>query len=127
MSGFFRKTVASLFSLALVAACGEMTEEEIQSTAAEIHSRVITIDTHDDIPTNFATPEVDPGVRGNRKVDLPKMMEGGLDVAFFVVYVGQSERTPENYERARTDALMKFEAIRRLAYEMHPDKTELAL
>jgi membrane dipeptidase len=84
-------------------------------------------DTHDDIPTNFATAEVDPGVRGNRKVDLPKMTEGGLDVAFFVVYVGQTERTPENYERARADALMKFEAIRRLAYEMHPDKTELAL
>src|SRR3712207_7281341 len=61
-------------------------------------SRVITIDTHDDIPFNFATPEVDPGVRGARQVDLVKMREGGLDVAFFAVYVGQGPRTPRSEE-----------------------------
>jgi membrane dipeptidase len=127
MSGFFRKTVAACFSLALLTACGEMTEEEIQSAAAEIHANVISIDTHDDIPTNFATAEVDPGVRGNRKVDLPKMREGGLDVAFFVVYVGQTPRTPENYARAKADAMMKFEAIRRMTHEMYPEQIELAM
>ena len=127
MSVFFRKTVASIFSLTLLAACSdEMSEEELQVRAADIHARVITIDTHDDIPSNFATAEVDPGVRGNRKVDIPKMIDGGLDVAFFVVFVGQTERTPENYERAKEAAMTKFDAIRRMTYEMYPDKIELA-
>ena len=45
-------------------------EEEIVEQARGIHERVLTIDTHDDIPFNFATEEVDPGVRGERKVCL---------------------------------------------------------
>jgi membrane dipeptidase len=94
--------------------------------ARAIHDRVVTIDTHDDIPFDFATPEVDPGVRGTRQVDIPKMVEGGLDVAFFVVFVGQGPRTPEGNERAKELALTKFRAIRRMAEEMHPDKIAIA-
>ena len=94
--------------------------------ARAIHDRVLTIDTHDDIPFNFATPEVDPGVRGARQVDIPKMVEGGLDVAFFVVYVGQGPRTMDGNERAKEQALTKFRAIRRMAEEMHPDKIAIA-
>lgn len=101
-------------------------EEALVAKARAIHQRIITIDTHDDIPSTFATPEVDPGVRGNRQVDLPKMREGGLDVAFFVVFVGQGPRTPEAYEKAKADALIKFDAIHRLAEKMHPDEIELA-
>jgi len=111
----------------LLAACGnELNEEEIVARATEIHSRIITIDTHDDIPGNFATADVDPGVRGDRRVDLPKMRAGGLDAAFFVVYVGQGERTPEGYERARQVAQGKFDAIHRMAEEMYPDEIEIA-
>ncbi len=98
----------------------------LAAKARAIHQRVITIDTHDDIPFNFATPEVDPGVRGQRQVDLPKMREGGLDVAFFIVYVGQGPRTPEGYEKAKADALTKFEAIHRLTEKMYPDQIQLA-
>jgi membrane dipeptidase len=112
--------------LNLSACSSEMTEDEIVARATEIQERVINIDTHDDIPPNFGTAEVDPGVRGDRQVDLPKMREGGLDVAFFVVYVGQTERTPENYAQAKADALAKFEGIHRVTEEMHPDEIELA-
>ena len=31
-----------------------------------IHASVLTIDTHDDIPLDFATPDADPGMRGDR-------------------------------------------------------------
>jgi membrane dipeptidase len=113
-------------SLVLLGACApEMSEEEILAAATAIHERAITIDTHDDIPFNFATAEVDPGVRGDRQVDIPKMTEGGLDVGFFVVYVGQTERTPQNYEQAKTDAMTKFDAIHRMAKDMYPDQIEL--
>ena len=100
------------------------TEEEIIALARGIHDRILTIDTHDDIPFNFATEEVDPGVRGDRKVDIPKMVEGGLDVGFFIVYVGQGER--DRYEFAKERAMTKFDAIHRMTEEMHPDKIELA-
>ena len=100
-------------------------ESELEARAREIHGRVISIDTHDDIPADFATPEVDP-LNADRQVNLEKMRAGGLDVAFFVVYVGQTERTVENYERAKSDAMTKFEAIHRMTDDMYPDLIELA-
>lgn len=103
----------------------QMTEDQIIAKAKEIHSHVLTIDTHDDIPFNFATAEVDPDT-ADRKVNLTKMKAGGLDAGFFIVYVGQTERTPENYEQAKADAMTKFDAIHRMTEEMYPDKIELA-
>src|SRR5688500_11185101 len=74
--------------------------------ARAMHTRIITIDTHDDIPFNFATPEVDP-LNADRQVNLEKMKAGGLDVGFFIVFVGQSPRTAESYEKAKADARTK--------------------
>jgi len=102
-----------------------MSEEEILERARGIHARVITIDTHVDIPTTFGS-DVDPGVRGEYQNDLPKMREGGLDAAFFIVYVGQGERTPEGYAAANRTAMSKFDGIRRMSYEMYPEQIELA-
>jgi membrane dipeptidase len=104
----------------------DLSEEELLERAREIHARVITIDTHVDIPNNYATDEVDPGVRGSFQVDLPKMREGGLDAAFFIVYQAQGERTEEGKALARRIAQTKFDAIRRMTYEMYPDQIELA-
>ena len=101
-------------------------EASLIKRARDIHNRVLTIDTHDDIPFDFATLEVDPGIRGSRQVDLVKMEEGGLDAAFFIVYVAQTERTPENYAQAKVDAMTKFNAIHRMAEEMYPDRIEIA-
>ncbi len=104
----------------------KLSEDDTLATAQEMHGRLLTIDTHVDIGADFATPEDDPGVRGERKVDLPKMREGGLDAVFFAVYVGQRERTPENYEQVKADAIVKFDAIHRMAEEMYPDQIEIA-
>ncbi len=125
----------ALFVVATLSGCGGGSQgeegaaagaEDLVARARAIHERVITIDTHDDIPDDFATAEVDPGVRGNREVDIPKMVEGGLDAAFFVVYVEQTERTPANYEAAKQAALDKFNAIRRMTDSLYPDRIELA-
>jgi len=111
--------------LPFIVGCNTQSEESIQAHAREVHARAITIDTHVDIPGNFATPEADPGVRGERRVDLPKMREGGLDAVFWAVYVGQGERTPERYAAAKDQALNKFAALRRVP-DMYPDLIELA-
>jgi len=100
-------------------------DPDLESRARAIHEAVLTIDTHDDIPFDFATPEVDP-LDADRQVNLRKMEAGGLDVGFFIVYVGQTERTPENTERAKADAMTKFEAIHRMTDEMYPERIGLA-
>ncbi|MCG8469731.1 MAG: dipeptidase [Gemmatimonadetes bacterium] len=102
-----------------------MSEAEIERRAREIHEAVITIDTHDDIPLDFATPEVDP-LDADRQVNLEKMRAGGLDAGFFIVYCGQTERTPANYEAAKACARTKFDAIHRMTDEMYPDLIGLA-
>ena len=53
------------------------------------------------------------------------MREGGLDAGFFIVYYGQTGRTPEDYEAAKEGAMTKFDAIHR-AVSWHPDTIELA-
>lgn len=93
--------------------------------AQAIHASVITIDSHDDIPYDFATTTVDP-LNADRQVTLEKMREGGLDVAFFIVYVAQTERTPDNYTKAKADAMIKFNAIHRMAEEMYPELIDIA-
>ena len=122
---------ASLLAAAALAGCATtgtspLSEADLTAAARSLHERIVTIDTHDDIPLNFATAEVDP-LNADRQVNLTKMRAGGLDVAFFAVFVGQTPRTAENYERAKADALTKFTAIRRLTSTMYPDRIELAL
>ena len=118
-----------MHALALLITTGLLAVSEqdaILEKARAIHGRVVTIDAHVDIPFDFATDTVDPGFRGDRQVDLPKMIDGGLDAAFFNVYVAQERRSPEAYAKAESDARIKFEAIHRMAETMHTDKIELA-
>jgi membrane dipeptidase len=128
------KQLTCLLSIIVLtlSACGPketpaLTEAELIEKAKGIHERVITLDTHDDINTTNFTAETNYTQRLSSQVNLPKMMEGGLDVAWFVVYTGQGELTPEGYEKAYANADDKFKAIHRLCEEIAPDKIELAL
>ena len=57
----------------------QISEIDLRTTAETIHDAVITIDSHDDIPFDFATESVDP-LNGVRQVNLEKMRVGGLNV-----------------------------------------------
>ena len=123
----FRTLMMSILLIFYFACSRQMTEEKILAKANEIHEKIVTLDTHVDIPLNFATEELNLGTRlERRKVDLVKMKEGGLDGVFFAVFVGQGERTPEGYEKAKEQALTKFDAIHRMCEIMNPDIVELA-
>ena len=119
----------SLIVLFLGCGQGEQMEapllDDLEARARAIHESVITIDTHDDIGYDFATPAVDP-LNADRQVNLEKMRAGGLDAGFFIVFVGQTDRTPANYEAAQEGAMTKFEAIHRMAEELYPDQIEIA-
>jgi membrane dipeptidase len=106
-------------------------DDALTAKARAIHERVMTLDTHNDInPSNFTSVCNYTMDLGNQ-VNLPKMIKGGLDASFFIVYVGQDTSadafTPAGYERAYRSAIEKFDAIHRLAEQIAPDKIGLAL
>jgi membrane dipeptidase len=101
------------------------TEDELIARANAIHDRVLTLDTHVDIPLNFATSEFMPADAA-AQVNLDTMRSGGLDGAFFSVYVGQTARSEEGYRKARADALAKFDAIHRMTDFLYTDRIGLA-
>ena len=110
--------------------CGEdekKTEMSLEDRAMKIHKEVITIDTHDDINVDNFTAEKNYTQRLETQVNLPKMEEGGLDVAWFIVYTGQDSLDEAGYAKAKENAMAKFEAIHRLCEELANDKIELAL
>ena len=96
--------------------------DNLISKAQAIHERVITLDTHVDISVDNFTPEKNYLDNLDTQVDLPSMDSGGLDAAFFVVYVGQGPLTQEGYENAYRAAMDKFEAIHWMTSELAPHR-----
>ena len=119
---FILSFILYLLSLSFVYAANE---DDLISRARVIHENVMALDTHVDIPLNFASSEHDPA-NADAQVTLDSMRSGGLDAAFFIVYVGQQERTEENYRNARADAVAKFDAIHRMTDYMYSDRIGLA-
>ncbi len=95
--------------------------------ARAIHERVITLDTHCDIDVDNFTASVNYTQDLDSQVTLPKMNEGGLDVAWFIAYTGQEELTSSGFKKAHQEALGKFTAIHKLVEDIAPDQIELAL
>jgi membrane dipeptidase len=122
---------AGLIARAGLTTAQSAAEDTLTQRARAIHERVLTLDTHDDInPENFTADQNYTQDLGTQ-VNLPKMLKGGLDAAFFVVYVAQDRTdtafTPDGYGRAYKQALEKFDAIHRLCDEIAPGKIGLAL
>lgn len=121
-------TGAILFALTATSLFAQAADEAaLIAKARKIHKDVITLDTHDDINTANFTKERNYTQDLPSQVTLPKMKSGGLDVAWFIVYTGQGDLTPEGYDRAYKNAIDKFDAIHRLTKEIAPDQIELAL
>ena len=114
-----------LLGLMIVASCTTLTET-LEEKARRIHESVITIDTHDDINVANFTDSINYTQRLNTQVNLPKMDEGQLDVAWLIVYTGQGDLTEEGYASAEVNAMSKFDAIHRLVEEYAPDQIGLA-
>jgi membrane dipeptidase len=95
--------------------------------AKAIHSHVLKLDTHNDIePSNF-TEDCNYKMRLTTQVNIPKMVEGGMDVSFMVVFVGQGPLTREGYESAYHEAVAKFDAVHKFTEKIAPDNMGLAL
>ena len=88
---------------------------------------IITVDTHIDINVDNFTDSLNYTMNTDTQFNLPNMIEGGLDVAWLVVYTAQGELNEEGYEAAYENAISKFDAIDRLVNVYAPDQVELAL
>ena len=107
----------------------DVSEKTIDMTieSIEIHKEIITLDTHCDINLKNFTNQNNYTANTDSQVNLPKMINGGLDVAWFIVFTGQGSLNKNGYKRAYKNAIDKFEAIHRLVEEYAPDQIELAL
>ncbi len=130
LSKFF---IPVLFLVTACAAPSEHAEEEkqVQQDARSVHRQVLTLDSHVDTPLMLRREEFDISKRndpreGGGKLDFPRMVEGGLDAAFFAVFLGQGALNPEAYEEAKRRALEIFDHIHQ-AIEENPDVAGLAL
>ncbi len=116
--------------LLLLSGCSD-SEKRIIEKASEIHRSVLTLDSHTDTPLQLGREGFDIGRRNdphNRggKLDFPRMEEGGLDAAFFAVFLGQGQRNPEAYQNAMERADRIFEMVHTMLKE-NDDFAELAL
>ncbi len=117
-----------IFCSLTMLSCAEKKSEEDQilAKAREIHEAVITIDTHDDINVRNFTDSINYTQRLETQVNLPKMEEGGLDVAWFIVYTGQDSLNATGYAKGEANAMEKFEAIHKLCEDIAPESIGLA-
>jgi microsomal dipeptidase-like Zn-dependent dipeptidase len=108
------------------AASEQESDASLIERARAIHDRVVTIDTHADINTGNFTETVNYTMNLDTQVNLVKMAAGGLDVAWFIVYTGQSTLDEAGYAAAYANAIDKFDAIHRLAEDIAPDEIGIA-
>jgi membrane dipeptidase len=75
-------SVGLLHQITIRASRVQVNEAALIAKAKAIHERVIKLDTHNDIdPANF-TANCNYKMRLTTQMNLPKMVEGGMDVSF---------------------------------------------
>src|SRR3954464_11601945 len=129
------KTVVGFVGVVAVASVGaqapskkKAAAESPAARAARIHKEAIVVDTHIDTTMMLGREGWDFMVRHEAKkgedsnhVDLPRIKEGGLDAAFFSIYMPGTITGPEAVKRS----LILIDHVRSLA-EQHPDQIVLA-
>lgn len=105
------------FSLTVYSAPGG--NDPLEKKASAIHRKIITIDSHNDTPLRmqqegFDMSAVHDPVKDFSKVDFPRMKTGGLDGAFFAVFVSQGKRNPDAYLKVYQKGVALFDTIDRI-------------
>jgi membrane dipeptidase len=126
---------AALVGWCLVAA--PTAKDDVAARARKLHESAIVIDTHIDTTARLLAGDWSfldrheppaPGPRGpatgrstGSHVDLPRMREGGLDAAFFSIFISGTITGPTVVKRA----MEQIDAVRQLAAR-HPEQIALA-
>ncbi len=105
--------IVILLTVAVTFNAGYVFAKIPEKRVAEIHQRILTVDTHCDTPMAMLDDNFDIGVKNSppqSRVDFPRMKEGGLDAMFFAAFTSQRERTAENTENAYKTANQMIDA-----------------
>ena len=119
--------MACAAAMAVAPLAAQATDAALVAKARAIHERVLTIDTHIDFEPAHFTAACNYTRRLVTQANLPKMRDGKLDAAFFVVQVPQGPLTAAGYADAYKKAREKFEAVHRLTEKLAPAEIQLAL
>jgi len=120
------RSIFYFFYFLLIISCINDNNNELINKAKQIHESVISIDTHNDIDVKNFKSTYNYSIDTKNQVNLPKMIKGGLDVSWLIVYTKQGPINNKGYLSAKENALSKFNAIHRLVYLYAPDQIELA-
>ncbi len=85
-----------------------VSEAEVYQRAKDIHTRILSVDTHTDTPLWFRGG-FSVGLRKNNQVSIQKMEEGKLDAQFLAAFLGQGERDEASSQKAveKCESLIK--------------------
>lgn len=75
--------------LPVFAVAQQQSDEYYQKVADRVHKKYLTIDTHNDSAMYLNHPDSDDYTVEKGQVTFQKMKEGGLDAAFFAIYLSQ--------------------------------------
>lgn len=68
--------------------------------AKDIHTRILSVDTHTDTPLWFTRGNFSVGMRKSNQVSIQKMEEGKLDAQFLAAFLAQKERDEVSSQKA---------------------------
>lgn len=99
----FRISIFTLILTLSVSQLNGQSEKELAKAADKFHAKHFTIDTHNDTALHFNNPNRGHSVTKGQ-VTFPMMREGGLDAAFFAIFLGQGVRSEEGHNSAKETA-----------------------
>jgi membrane dipeptidase len=100
-------------------------DEQLLAQARAIQKRIVTFDSHLDVPFDYGTPGLEAATDGTTQFDLPKVERGLVKGASLAIFVPQGPRTPEGIEQARKQAEKKYEIITGIAAQ-YPSRAAIA-
>ena len=101
-------------------------QAELFAKAKDIHSRILSVDTHCDTPLNLARGGGLAERSRQQQVSVPKMRDGHLDAQFLAAYLGQKEENPASLKRAAESCDALVRSIR-AEIDRHSDICGLAI
>ena len=101
----------------------QLTEEEASVVANMVHEKYVSLDSHNDTAGWLNHPDGDFGVTKGQ-VTFPLMKEGGLDAAFFAIYLDQGPLNDFSRDSVYNYAMNEIALFKKYIAE-HSDEAEI--
>lgn len=111
--------------LLCVGAWAQSSDEALYRKADEIHAKYVTIDTHNDSAMTLNNPNRDGWTVDKGQVTFPLMKKGGLDAAFFAIYMDQGPLRDSSRDSVYHDAMNELNQFKKYVKD-HKDEAAIA-